>query len=611
MNRKSHKISSGGFTILEVLLAIAISSTMLAALVPYLNSINKSWAAGARQTEMLQHARIATDTIVRKLLGAGFIQVSPAGTIDYIILEDKNRTYSVTFFHNVQGSPYYIGSSGDIRDKDVVQKYITLATGATTDSLLAKSASSLSFELLPDSSQISVNISISDWENMVSKNISISTVVYPRFAVLRLNKSVKNLNTGKLYDYIQAGIDDAHAGQTLAVAKGTYGENIVMKNGVSLEGYYDYKDWVRHAYDPEYETVVDAGANGRVLMCRNIGNATYIDGFTIKNGSSSGTRRTDGGGGVYCENSDLRIRNCVIKENYGYNKGGGVYINSSSPTITDCVIETNNSGATSYGGGMAVFYNSRPIVRNCIVQNNITGTGARGGGIAISDNSSLALEDCVITNNRADSVGANAGGIWCRSSDLIMSQTSVYSNASRTRGGGLYIDRSNRFEMTNCAVAKNSAQREGGGLYTTQSTHAMLNCTIADNSTSTNGAGAYISNPNDLDMNNLIISQNRGNYGLYVTSGGNNVTVKYTDIYGHNPDEVRNGNRRGDYTDFDAWGWDGTGCMDLDPQFVNLAGGDYHLGQASPCRDAGDPAIFDANGSISDMGAYGGPGGGW
>ena len=40
----------------------------------------------------------------------------------------------------------------------------------------------------------------------------------------------------------------------------------------------------------------------------------------------------------------------------------------------------------------------------------------------------------------------------------------------------------------------------------------------------------------------------------------------------------------------------------LPPAFM-----DVHLREDSPLRDAGDPAIFDVDGTVADLGAYGGP----
>ncbi|MBN1348768.1 right-handed parallel beta-helix repeat-containing protein [candidate division KSB1 bacterium] len=53
----------------------------------------------------------------------------------------------------------------------------------------------------------------------------------------------------------------------------------------------------------------------------------------------------------------------------------------------------------------------------------------------------------------------------------------------------------------------------------------------------------------------------------------------------------------------------GTSNIIANPQFVNLAEGNYRLAASSPCIDAGDPSpeFNDLDGSRNDMGAYGGP----
>jgi hypothetical protein len=48
----------------------------------------------------------------------------------------------------------------------------------------------------------------------------------------------------------------------------------------------------------------------------------------------------------------------------------------------------------------------------------------------------------------------------------------------------------------------------------------------------------------------------------------------------------------------------GQGDIQADPLFVSTAGGDYHLQSISPCIDAGDPSLSDADGTRSDMGAF-------
>jgi len=47
------------------------------------------------------------------------------------------------------------------------------------------------------------------------------------------------------------------------------------------------------------------------------------------------------------------------------------------------------------------------------------------------------------------------------------------------------------------------------------------------------------------------------------------------------------------------------GCIDADPIFTSLT--NYHLSTGSPCFDTGQPSLSDPDGSISDMGYFGGP----
>jgi hypothetical protein len=64
-----------------------------------------------------------------------------------------------------------------------------------------------------------------------------------------------------------------------------------------------------------------------------------------------------------------------------------------------------------------------------------------------------------------------------------------------------------------------------------------------------------------------------------------------------------------------AGGVDAGTNAQVDPLHVDTSAAaslawDLHLDTASPLIDAGDPSIQDADGSPSDISAYGGPGGG-
>jgi hypothetical protein len=51
----------------------------------------------------------------------------------------------------------------------------------------------------------------------------------------------------------------------------------------------------------------------------------------------------------------------------------------------------------------------------------------------------------------------------------------------------------------------------------------------------------------------------------------------------------------------------GTHNLVQNPLFADPAAGDFHLLPGSPAIDAGSPEILDTDGSLSDLGAYGGP----
>ena len=607
---KSYAIRSKSFTILEVLLALTISTMIFAALAPYFLSIGKSWSAGSSQNEMLQHGRIAMDTIERSLREAGTIRITASRQSNYIMLTDRRIRYTVIFFHNIPGSPYYMGASGDITDYDMVERYIDIVNQETNDILLAQSVNDFLFEVPVNTTDIIMTMELKDPENLLQRNIVLRSGVYPRYAVLRVSKPVKNLTKDELYDSIQEGIESADSGDTIAVARDVYYENVIMKSGVDIEGYYDESDWTRHEYDSAYETTIDASNGGRAITCRDVDSSSSIDGVVLINGYSDGTGDSDGGGGIYCEDSDLTINHVIVSDCYGHDKGGGIYLNSSDAVITNCTIENNNAGTSSYGGGIAIYNGSAPILADCTIQNNIAEFG--GGGIAISDSSSPMIEDCIIRSNTAtDRDAGNGGGILCKNSELSVKKTSIISNNAEMAGGGLYIDSCSVVDLENCLITENNADREnGGGIYSVDSPNRFTNCTISDNS-SRAGGGLYIDNHTSINSNNLIVSGNSGNYGIYVVDVTGGVTVTYSDFTDNRHDEAKYGRDRGDYRDFDDWGWIGTGCINSDPRFVDANNGDYHLRNNSPCRNMGDPALSDPDNSRSDMGAYGGPGGSW
>lgn len=136
----------------------------------------------------------------------------------------------------------------------------------------------------------------------------------------------RTLNVPADYGKIQDAINSANRGDVVKVAEGEYGENIIMKNGVSLEG---------------------AGAENTIIDGNNLGNAvtfksvrdprTYLSGFTIKNAGKSLS-------GISVEDSSPWIHDNVITENEF-----GIYVKGEShPAIQKNIIKNSSKGVQVY-----------------------------------------------------------------------------------------------------------------------------------------------------------------------------------------------------------------------------------------------------------------------
>ena len=166
---------------------------------------------------------------------------------------------------------------------------------------------------------------------------------------------------------IQEGINAAVAGDNVWVSGGTYYEGIALKDGVALYGgffdnaaSFNQRDW------QVFVTIIDAGGNGHAVFIDNCSSTfTRIDGFTIKNGyfQPYDPSYTDGGGGVYCNQSNPVIENNTIIDNYGY-FGGGIYALLSSPTIVNNIVM--NNGALQGGAGIYLYSSSGLVSKNLI-----------------------------------------------------------------------------------------------------------------------------------------------------------------------------------------------------------------------------------------------------
>jgi hypothetical protein len=104
------------------------------------------------------------------------------------------------------------------------------------------------------------------------------------------------------------------------------------------------------------------------------------------------------------------------------------------------------------------------------------------------------------------------------------------------------------------------------------------------------------------EYNDLVLSSSRNNAisgfynAFYVYQGPSEINVSYNNIW--DVEYNHGGNGQVHYLD---------GNIFTDPMYVDT--NDFRLQMFSPLIDAGDPTILDVDGTRSDIGCYGGPGG--
>ena len=130
------------------------------------------------------------------------------------------------------------------------------------------------------------------------------------------------------------------------------------------------------------------------VRCAYLGNGTVLSGFTLTNGTASGSGY---GGGVYAMGAV--VSNCVVCNSYASSGGGGAYGGS----FYNCQLIGNSA---YYGGGLY-----RPgALTSCTIGNNYSSTYG-GGSYNAGNFGDGTFDNCLFTGNSASNLaGACYGG---------------------------------------------------------------------------------------------------------------------------------------------------------------------------------------------------------
>ncbi len=430
--------------------------------------------------------------------------------------------------------------------------------------------------------------------------------------------------SARSFPTLQEAILAAAGGDTVWVGPGAYLEADVTLAGRTIT--------LASTHGPE-ATVIDAQRRGRVLFVGSgEGPGTTISGFTLTGGLA------DQGGGLYAEQTSPLLDNLIMTGNEATLRGGGFSFTMGAPRIERTRVESNTAPGGSGGGGF-VAQNTDVSLADVRFRGNEAGTG---GGLHV-DGGHVAAERVQFLENTADTGGAVqvaygafessqadvsrntarlGGGFYLDHATVVLWNVALVSNSS-TQGGAMYMTRSapevqngwfedNTAEQgggvwmwksgpvfTSVVFTGNRAAAEGGALYSDGCFAGLVHCVLVFN-TATTGGGLYSIDTGVETWSpfavNSVVAFNDGMNLFDDPEQPDHPTVVYSDIY------------NGDQENHNLEPFDTT-VLDTDPQFLLLEPGggptDLHLATDSPLVDAGEPTVFDADGSPADIGCYG------
>jgi hypothetical protein len=202
-----------------------------------------------------------------------------------------------------------------------------------------------------------------------------------------------------------------------------------------------------------------------------------------------------------------------------------------------------------------------------------TGGGMHLGGVPV-------LRNLTFAGNAA----GNGGGLF----NFIgaaprMENLRFYGNAAQHGGGGLFNTTSSP-RLVN-VVFENNTAGQGGGVYNSDHSYPrLINVTMSGN-TAADGGGIYNFNSGGTLTNCIIWDPANANPGVQIYNQLSTPVIAYSNIQGS----------RGAGGGWDAaLGTDAGGNIDVDPLFVDAAGGNLRPWLGSPVVDAGDNGAVPA-----------------
>ncbi|MBX2800026.1 MAG: hypothetical protein KTR31_20260 [Myxococcales bacterium] len=269
----------------------------------------------------------------------------------------------------------------------------------------------------------------------------------------------------------------------------------------------------------------------------------------------------------------------------------------SSLTLADVRIE-NGDAASGRGGLVAV--DGELIATGTTFAGGATLRQA--GALYCSPTSRCSVTDSVFQGNTAGDGGAvwleGTPGDWHRN---VFCGNDALGGSGIVPGEGGAVWSSVDVAHENSVFQDNRARERGGAVYVESGTVALHNSDFLGNGAWEDGAAIYTGAGAVADVRNVVVGVSTGAATETIVQGSGTVTVSYSAF-----------DRNDKMAEFDGTlgaGVQAHGKATVGIRYVagDCLATDVRPSATSSLLDAGDPAISDPDGSLSDIGSTGGP----
>lgn len=345
---------------------------------------------------------------------------------------------------------------------------------------------------------------------------------------------------------------------------------------------------------------IDNNCNGMTDEWVVTDQSTFETAMAIACCSSPIARRVILQPGTYTVSGDQRLGRNVWYEGAGTGsvtidlQNNCFEVNYTGTSISGVTV-TNGDGCGngSYGGALAVWVGAGLTLTDVVIANS---TAQFGGAISVYEGGTLTATRIRLAGNTS-TVG-DGGAVFSNRGIVSITGAVIAGNAAASNGGGIAsFHATSSTTLRNIVIAGNAGGFCGGGIFA-EGALDLRNVTLIDNVAGQGGGFCGFSNA-VMTASSLLSFSNTGGNGFVGNSA--RLSIGYSLI---SPYDLS-----GSGMIMDA----GNNLLGPTPTFVSYSDNGVYddnlrLSSSSPGRNVGNPALGnDTDGSVNDIGAYGGP----